>query len=129
MRASRTFIWWCNPDDCCTGWQSSAPNHEFARGRVRRKLTRQSKENLPMIRKRRLKYVPAALFAVVIAATAINGCSAAKDLEGASQGCDGLDVNVQAQLTVKSFTDAAVTLKARAKDVEARFLAVCNKMN
>src|SRR5438045_7119887 len=38
------------------------PNHEFARGRVRRMLTRQSKENFPMIRTRRLKYVPAALF-------------------------------------------------------------------
>ena len=75
---------------------------------------------------KRLKYVPGVLFAVTIAATAINGCAAAKD---AAAGCDGLDVHSSAQVTVKSFSVAAIELENAAAAVEAKFLAVCNDMN
>ncbi len=79
-----------------------------------------------MMRMQFLKYVPGALIAAGSVAMAINGCAAAKDLQA---GCDGLDVNVSAQLTVKAFADACTTLESRAKDVEAKFLAACNAMN
>src|SRR5258708_27449644 len=82
-----------------------------------------------MIRMKHLKYFPGALFAVVTAATAINGCAAAKDAQGAAQGCSGLDVKVSAQAAVKAFADAAATLQTKAAAVEAKFLDVCNKMN
>src|SRR5438132_9374114 len=82
-----------------------------------------------MMRMKALKYVPGSLALVFAAAMGINGCSAAKDLENASKGCDGLDVTVAAQATIKSFSDAAANLELRAKQVEAKFLAVCNAMN
>jgi hypothetical protein len=76
-----------------------------------------------------LKYFPGALFAVVTAATAINGCAAAKDAEGAAQGCSGLNVQVSAQAAVKAFAEAAADLQTAAAAVEAKYLVVCNKMN
>ena len=79
-----------------------------------------------MMRMKGLKYVPGALVLVTATAIGIPGCSAAAD---AAKGCDGLDVTVGAQAAVKAFSQAAVNLELRAKDVEARFLAVCNKMN
>jgi hypothetical protein len=82
-----------------------------------------------MIRTKYLKYVPAFLFAAVSGLTALNGCSDAANPLGGDQGCSGLDVKSSAQLTVKSFSDAAVSLKAKALEVEAKYLAVCNKMN
>ncbi len=82
-----------------------------------------------MMRMKALKYVPGSLALVFATALGINGCSAAKDLENASKGCDGLDVTVAAQVTIKSFAQAATNLELRAKEVEAKFLAVCNAMN
>ena len=54
-----------------------------------------------------------------------NGCSAA----AAAQGCSGLDIKVQAQATVKAFTDAATALETAAAAVEAKWMTVCNAMN
>ena len=81
-----------------------------------------------MKRMTRLKYVPLAFFAATIAATAINGCAAAKDAASAT-GCDGLSATVSAQATLKGYAQAAVKLRDQAIRVEAKFLDVCNKMN
>src|SRR5258708_2224731 len=82
-----------------------------------------------MMRMKALKYVPGSLALVFATALGINGCSAAKDLENASKGCDGLDVTLQAQAVLKGYADAAAKLRTRALEVEAKFLAVCNAMN
>src|SRR5688572_30549938 len=82
-----------------------------------------------MIRTRFLKYVPGFLFIAASGITALNGCSDNPLDPGGGGGCSGLDVKSSAQLTVKSFSDAAVSLKAKALEVEAKYLAVCNKMN
>lgn len=54
-----------------------------------------------------------------------SGCSAAK----AAEGCNGLDVNAQADVTVKAFADAATQLDDAATKVEAQWATVCNAIN
>src|SRR5713101_5520005 len=57
------------------------------------------------------------------------GTGAEAGLGEGGASCDELDVSSLAQLTIKSFTDAAMILLFRAKSIEAKFLAVCNKVN
>jgi hypothetical protein len=65
---------------------------------------------------------------VAMALPFAGGCSA-KDAAAAAQGCGGLDVKAQADLTVSAFADAADSLKAAALKVEAQWATVCNAIN
>lgn len=83
-----------------------------------------------MIRMRTLKYLPACLVLVPLAATALNGCSAAKALDDASAGCTALSATTnKAQATLLAFSQAAADLNVAAGTVQAKFLSVCNSIN
>jgi hypothetical protein len=73
--------------------------------------------------------MPGFLLTAAIGVTAIPGCSSTPGVGGVDQSCAGLDTKSSAQLTVKGFAEAAAALNTKAADVEAKFLAVCNKMN
>src|SRR6516225_6709574 len=69
-------------------------------------------------------YVPGLLLAAVVAGAGLTngGCSAASQ-----QACNNLGASAQA--AVKSYTDAVAKLQSTSATVEAKWLAVCNKMN
>src|SRR5262249_25434267 len=80
-----------------------------------------------MVRTRIVKFVPAFLFAAPLAATVMNGCSAAKE---AAEGCSGLSASANnAQASLLAFSQASADLNAAAARVQAKFLAACNAMN
>jgi hypothetical protein len=75
-----------------------------------------------------------ALAGAVTAMTLTNGgCSAVNNaqnaINGAAQGCSGLDLTSQAQATVKSFADTVGAINTAATTVEAEWLHVCNELN
>jgi hypothetical protein len=77
-----------------------------------------------------LKYMPGlALGGMMALVATTNGCSAAAAIQGATQGCGGLDTTQQAQATVKAFADSVTALSTSATNVEAEWLKVCNEMN
>ena len=81
-----------------------------------------------MIRMKTLKYMPALMMTLAVGATAINGCSAAKDaLNDANAGCEGLDAKTsKAQANIKIFNESALALNVKAAEAEAKFLTACN---
>jgi hypothetical protein len=66
---------------------------------------------------------------VALAALTNGGCSAANTAGQLAQGCDGLDLTVKAQATVKAWVNAVAELDAAASKAEAAWLTVCNEMN
>ena len=64
----------------------------------------------------------------LFALTTTAGCSGT-DGSGAPASCGGLDVSSKAQATVKAYGEACGKLNTRAKEVEAKWLSVCNEIN
>src|SRR4051812_37568081 len=72
-------------------------------------------------------YSSLALLAVAVVPVA--GCSSEDDGTGAPASCSGLDTKLRAQATLRVYAEAVTSLRSRALDVEAKFLAVCNDIN
>ena len=77
-----------------------------------------------------LKRLPAVLCLGALAALmGTNGCNTAVGPDGTPTACNGLDVTAKAQATVLAYGKACAALEAKAADVEAQWLSVCNAVN
>src|SRR5215831_7460700 len=77
---------------------------------------RTTEGELCMHKKSGLKFVPAVVAAGAVALMGLsNGCSSSSG--GPPPQCDGLDVKVRAQATLKAYAEAAFALKAKAAEV------------
>jgi hypothetical protein len=77
-----------------------------------------------------VRYVSGLALSTMLGAVMVsNGCSAASGLQAGAQGCDGLDLHAEAQLSVHEWVLALQALDTATSGVEAKWLKVCNEIN
>lgn len=67
-----------------------------------------------MRNRNRLTYAFGALLAATVVLVATGGCSAVAAVQGAAEGCSGLDLTSQAQASVKGWVDTVNALNMAA---------------